>query len=504
MKERIEHWLAVGFRRRRTVIRVGLAFFATVVAVSMLWPPLYESTAAVMVQVNRAQLLVSPGLQGDHATNQPTVVTTPVDEQDLNSEVELLTSPYVIAQALEAEDAAEQPSLTQKAISSVIAAINLPGAAYGLLHGTPDLTPRQLLAKKIARHLTAAVITRSDIIEIGFEGHDPQWCQRLLTRLLEEYMNIHAHISQDPKAQQFFEKQAAILQNKLQLSEEHLSAARLQTGIASLPDQRLALVTQLANFEADYHRNAAQLAAAHEQIRSTESELKTNPQRVYKESKMVQNYALQTLKPQVLELEAERADLISRYRPDSEKIKAIDSKLKAAKSILEHENEREVQETSTDVNPVWETLSANLAQARVTEASLGSTQDALAKQITSYKQGLNALMIDGVAIDRLERQVEADKEVYLSYVRKGEEARAAQALNENKILAVSVAEPPSFPLEPVWPNVEVNIAGGLILALGLGIGAAFWEEHRDSKIYTPAVIADTCGVKTVAMIEHTT
>jgi uncharacterized protein involved in exopolysaccharide biosynthesis len=105
-----------------------------------------------------------------------------------------------------------------------------------------------------------------------------------------------------------------------------------------------------------------------------------------------------------------------------------------------------------------------------------------------------------VVLGRLQREADKSKEAYVSYERKSEEARAAQALNTNKILNVSVAQPPIAPLRPVSPIVPLNIAAGLILGLCLGVGAAYREEENDPKIYSSATIAEVCGVDTVAVI----
>ena len=70
--------------------------------------------------------------------------------------------------------------------------------------------------------------------------------------------------------------------------------------------------------------------------------------------------ALAQLKPQVMQLRAERAELLTRYQPDSERIRQIDAKLAAAQKILDTEDHLEVSEKSTDINPLWETINTNL------------------------------------------------------------------------------------------------------------------------------------------------
>ena len=89
------------YRRRRTALIAGLTVFGVVAVGTLLWPPVYSSNCQVLVQDNRAQLLVSPDLQVNAPQNSGSV-SNPVSEQDLNSERELITSLYLVRLALQA------------------------------------------------------------------------------------------------------------------------------------------------------------------------------------------------------------------------------------------------------------------------------------------------------------------------------------------------------------------------------------------------------------------
>jgi len=108
----------------------------------------------------------------------------------------------------------------------------------------------------------------------------------------------------------------------------------------------------------------------------------------------------------------------------------------------------------------------------------------------------------GVELGRLQRQVQTDTDAYLTYTRKTEEARVAQGLNASKILNVSVSQPPEVPLRPAFPIVWLNLLVGVVLAIGLGMGAAYGEERGDLKLYSAAAIAEVGGLNTVAMLSE--
>ena len=121
-----------------------------------------------------------------------------------------------------------------------------------------------------------------------------------------------------------------------------------------------------------------------------------------------------------------------------------------------------MQEASTDLNPIWVTLEQNLKQSQANSASLQASQAVIGHQVEETRQELTDMVNNGLVIDRLQRQVDNDKDAYTAYVRKSEEARAAQGLNLNKILNVSLAQAPTQPMSPVFPVIWLNLLAGAV------------------------------------------
>jgi len=494
------YWLELMARRRLIMMEVAGTVFAVVVLITVLWPPVYASRAEILVQRNRAQLLVSPDLSESTQAKQE-IVSTPVSEEELNSERELLSSPYLVRKAIEGLTApVHHQGPVARVLGLIKTVLGLPGLTYRLLHGTPQMTAQDRWVRQLSEKLGVSVIKRSDIIEISFRSQDSLWCQEFLEHLISAYLELHGQLSNDPQAQQFFQTQATLLQRKLQQSEDQLRSYELQSGISNLGSQQQALITQASDLGLEHAKTVADLASAQQEVQTLTAQIKGTAQRINKETRSEQNLALQALKPQVMALKSERADLLSRYQPGSERIQEIDAKLAAAQRILDHENHLEISESSTDLNPVWVMLDSNLAQARTRVASLSATEQKLAQEIDQVHRQLDQTVTNGVELGRLQRQVDTDREAYLSYVRKAEEARAAGALNSDKILNVSVAEAPLLPLRPVFPKLWLNVAVGLLMALVLALAAAEWEEQRDPRIYSSATIARESGLKTFSVL----
>jgi uncharacterized protein involved in exopolysaccharide biosynthesis len=344
------------------------------------------------------------------------------------------------------------------------------------------------------------VIKRSDVIEVSFRSHDANWTKQFLNLLISNYLVYHASLSHDPQAEKFFGQQAQLLQEKLAGSEHRLHAFQLQTGISNLGSQQQALISQLSGLRMQRDKAAADLASATQQVAEYSQLLDSTPQRIPKEVRAVQDMALAHLKPQVLQLRAERAELLSRYQPTSRKIREIDAKLAAAQKILDKENHLTVTERSTDLNPVWVTIDSSLAQTRGVQASVKATYDKLQTEIAATQDQINYVVRNSSEYERLERHAATDKQALVTYMRRSEEARTAGALNLDKILNVSVAQPPLQPLKPVFPIMWLNFLVGFVLAVALGIGAAQWEEERDPAIRSVHAVSRETGFRTVAVV----
>jgi uncharacterized protein involved in exopolysaccharide biosynthesis len=498
----LAYWVDLLARRQTIALETAAVVLGVVVMATLLWPPTYQSSAKILVQDKREQYLVSPDLQDDPAAKQA-VAARPVTQEDLNSEIELLTSTYLIKQAIAGlRPPAERAGAGASLVNVANLALNLPVLGYATLHGTPTISPRDRWALKLERNVHPSVIKLSDIIEVTFTSHDPNWSRDFLTRLVDQYLVYHAGLSADPQAEKFFNQQAQQLQTKLDASQDQLRQFEVQNGITDLPAQKQALVARLSDLLIQSNRTGAELAANREQVATLGEQLRATPERIGKEVRSVPNAALQQLKPQVMQLKAERAELLSRYQPNSQRIQEIDAKLGAAQRILDSENHLEADEKSEDLNPVWVSVDTSLEQAKTGAAASGATQSVLQNEIQKTNIELTQMTNNGVTLERLERQVVTDKEAYLSYVRKSEEARTAQALNLSKILNVSVAQPASLPIWPMSPKVWLNLLAGLILAAGMGLGAAYWEEQQDKRIFSTASIYEASGLRTVAVFRE--
>src|SRR5215471_20199233 len=156
-----DYWLDLAVRRRTVFGQAAGVVLGLVILGTLLWPPVYQSTAEILVTDNRAQFLVSPDIQ-ENAAPKGAVVANPVSEQDLNSERELVTSLFLVKEAVAGLSGTPDAGLSGMMMDALALPMTLPALGYGALHGVQAPSPKDQWALKLADHLKTEVIKRSN------------------------------------------------------------------------------------------------------------------------------------------------------------------------------------------------------------------------------------------------------------------------------------------------------------------------------------------------------
>ncbi len=89
------------------------------------------------------------------------------------------------------------------------------------------------------------------------------------------------------------------------------------------------------------------------------------------------------------------------------------------------------------------------------------------------------------------------------YQKKHEEARISAAMDQQRIVNVSIAQPAQRPLRPVAPNKPLNLVLGLLLGTFGGLGLAFVTEYFDHSFTTGRGLEARLGIPLLGTIpEH--
>jgi len=120
------------------------------------------------------------------------------------------------------------------------------------------------------------------------------------------------------------------------------------------------------------------------------------------------------------------------------------------------------QESSTDVNPVWQSMTGSIIQNQTNRKALQAKRDALSQQVSELRRNLSRAEDSTVEYTTLRQKVADLTNNYQLYTQKRDEAQMADSMNENRLLNVAIQQNPTYSAMPFRPKPVVDsILGGL-------------------------------------------
>ncbi len=200
-------------------------------------------------------------------------------------------------------------------------------------------------------------------------------------------------------------------------------------------------------------------------IASLREQLKSFPLRSVTLNRWADNpEALEKMKTRLLELQLQRTELLTRFEPSYRLVREVEQQIADTRASIAAEALTPVRDETTDKDPNYEWARMELEKAQVQWDGLRARQSAAAAQVASLRALAQQMQSASVDQQDLMRTAKADEDNYLLYLRKREEARIGDALDERRILNVAIVEPPVAPVLPAH-----SILLYFLLAFGLAM-----------------------------------
>jgi uncharacterized protein involved in exopolysaccharide biosynthesis len=445
-------------------------------AVALLLPNQYESRMKILVKNSRADVVITP-----ERTNS-TYNGNGVTETQINSEIELLNSKDLLEQVVRQSGIAEQKP-------SLLAGANVP--------------PVERAVRQLEKDLEIKPVTKADIIEVSYTAKSPEVAAAVLQNLSSLYLEKHLKLHRPPGTTEFFQSQANQYGEQLRDAEAKLAALRERTNFVLLDQEKQLNLQKMADARSRYLEAGAAVNEATERIARLQQQLGTLAPRVATESKTVPNqFSVERLSTMLVELRNRRTQLLTKFQPDDRFVKEVDQQIQDTTSALDKATKTTGVEQSSNLNPLRQTLEAELAKVRLDQVGQQARHEDIAKQAAQYKGALARLEHATTENTDLERRVKEAEGNYQLYAKKQEEARIADALDQQKITNVSIAEVPTVQRWPVKPNRPLTLALGLLLAAFVSIGSAIGAEYLRDTVHTPHELETLTGAPVIATVPN--
>jgi uncharacterized protein involved in exopolysaccharide biosynthesis len=466
---------AVIFRHRKLVLLCLAATVLAAVAGAFVLPN-YQAELKILVKRGRLDPLVSSAAGADRGQQ---MVAAGVTEEELNSEVELLSS----------EDLLRQVVLDNH-LDDVV----------GGGRSTERETRIQEAVRKLKSKLDVQAVKKADIITAKFKSKDPQLAYHVLKSLSLAYVQKHLEVHRPAGEYQFFEKEAEQSQQALSDAETRLKEFPHQEGAVAPQLERDITLQKLNDFNFDLEQTRAQINSTQDRIRQLKSLATSTPDRITTQLKRSDNpQLLQQLKTTLLEQELKRTELLTKFQPTYRPVQEIEKQIAETKAAIAAETERPVREETTDQNPTHEWVRGELAKAEADLAGFQARAQATERSVAMYQSAARNYDNKAVVLANLVRDQKVREDNYLLYLRKREEARINDALDKNRILNVALAEEPSVPALPAHPGSFYLVVVGFAMCV-FSAGLVFATDRLDPTFRTPDELRTKLGIPVLAAI----
>jgi uncharacterized protein involved in exopolysaccharide biosynthesis len=465
--------VAVLFRQRWPMV---IAFVLVVIAVasSGVWIPKYEAQMKILALRQRSDAMVTPSANPPEQFNNDEV-----SQEDLNSEVELLNSDDLLRKVVLATGLAVPSGSSDRGGSEVRVAEAV---------------------RKLGKDLKIEPVTKTNVISVRYQARDPETAAKVLKALAAAYVEKHLEVHHPVDEFKFFDQQMEQYKQGLNEAQAKLTAFTKGTGVVSASLERDSALRQADDFDSAARQAQTALLETKQRIHALQVELRSIRPRITTVERDSDNpQLLEQLKSTLLNLELKRTDLLTKYEPTYPLVEAVDRQVADTKSAISAEESKPVRDATTDQNPDYQWVLAELTKAQADLSGLKTRASVAATIAAKYHEEAQRLGQSDIIQDNLLQTAKTAEADYLLYEQKREEARISDALDQRGILNVSLAEQPVVPALPKRSPLTIAILA-LLLAGTFSLSTAFVLDFLDPTFRTPDELAVYLGTPVLAAL----
>ena len=327
--------------------------------------------------------------------------------------------------------------------------------------------------------LTIEPLNETSLVGIRFTSPNPVLAAEIANAHAEEFirqgLDLHRQAKED--VANFLEQKLVDLKQRLQDSEIELNNYRRDHGIipglTSLSGKDAIVLDRLSQLSRD-------LTAVQVQRIGLQAQMDLINKRQYDSlPAVVSQPMIQSLERELDDLYARDADLSSKFKPDYPEVKQLDARIRKIRDRINTEINRQV------------------ASIQFQYRGIEEKESRLEDEMNEQRAVTMKLNDAGVQYAILQREVDANRELYQSVLKAMKDARvAADAQTSN----VSIIDEAEIPEAPSSPQVKRTLAVSLILGLVLGLGAALLIDYLRNTLERPEDVARLFRLPALAVI----
>ncbi|WP_395645021.1 GumC family protein [Terricaulis sp.] len=435
--------LAMLRRRMWVMLLVGALVAGGMFTFLQTRTPEYNSTALVMINPRQTQV----------TNNQEVVGSLPRDSSTIDSEIELLRSPALMSELVD---------------------------ALGMMRRQGGSTEsHDEMADQIAGAIEVRRRGMTYVIEINAKSTDPERSQLIANTYADVYIasQVNARIDAAQNANSWLARRLAELREDVQRKESAAETFRVQSGLVAAQGTPLqeSGIQQMQGTVLSAQADLAGAEARYRQLR----EMQESGASLESISAALNSETIRTLRDREAEIARRQTELETRYLPNHPAVVSV----RAEREDIEQQIQREVARLVANLG---NEVSVARARLRQMEASLHTATGDLSNNSTA-----------SVRLRELEREAAASRQVYESYLQRYQEIADQDQLNTSDARLLAYAR---VPRAPSSPQLRISIAIAIALGLFLGLAAGVIAEVLDQSVKNADELEAKVGYPAIASI----
>lgn len=437
----------------------------------------YVATATTLYTANSA-VLVDPRRANVVETNQSVLTNFGTDDATIESQTLLIQSLTILQRVVDKLKLTQDPEFMPKA--GLLDPIRNLFRSSGPVDGaSPEDAARAYSIYLLQRRMKVTRQGTTFLVDIAVSSESPQKAATIANAVADAYFEEQVRAKYDATriAAKWLGGQIDALKNRVVNAEQAVADYRSANNLAvsqgvTVNDQ------QITDLNSKLIAARVQTAEARAKFDQVQQLAKTGGDAGGLNA-AVSSEMVSKLRAQYADIAKNEADLTSKYGPRHPQVANVRAQLRDTQRLINEEIARIVQGTAHDYD---------VAKSR--EASLQDSFDKLQGVSSTSGQAV-------VRLHELQREAEANRTLYESYLARSKETTAQESLEMPDSRIVSFA---SIPLKPSAPKTMLILGFAILLGLGGGTVLAFLTDYLDGRIKTMEQAEEISGVPALAAL----
>lgn len=427
---------------------------AIAIGVSYLYPPVYSANGSFLVKSKKTQ-------KDPEALDRTELRTQSVKQQDLYSEMEILTSQEVMKRAVDSLEGVEDAT-----------------ELLGQLGEEPD--ERYLSLNKL---ISTRVVPDSNVLELQLLADSPKAAQFLLQAIMDQYIRYRVEIYDPESMKVFFNNQLNRYRDDTTQKEQEIRALISAGGLTQAPTQiehNLQIRKDLTNSIMQLRSEAISERFA---VQNLDDWLASTDHVQF--FSFIENQGILSFSSKFQDLYKKQQDILSRYMPDSDAAVLNQEQVLNAYDDLREEVKRYANDKKIQLQVI---------EGKIT---------VLSREIEDIEQDNIDLRTNQIALDQLEKDLNVIRNSYdIIFQRNQESMLAGDPQQTNFNSYISILSPALGQPDPLFPKPKVLIPLGIITGLILGLTLGFLYEFFDHTFKRPEEVEEKMNIPVILSIRE--